>query len=152
MRKILSFVGVVILYPCLANAEMQLTVIDGSCVTLQIANESASCTPPVIYSTAENGIILIQVSLRDDERVLGFVGDHDQQPAPEHYTLFLKRIRIAKGAVSKPTNVNGTCKMDVSTDGTLVRRIICDATDDAGVKYLMDFRGNDHPVEHKTIP
>jgi hypothetical protein len=127
-----------------------IIAIRGDCQVVQIANRTASCPPDssVIYSNLPNGITLFNVPLSDG-RVLGFIGDRDSQISAEEYVLYLRRVRLARGAESEnPIAVTGTCKMNVSTDGSVVHRITCDASDTEGNKFLLDFGGNGLPVTH----
>jgi hypothetical protein len=137
----------------LAAQGVTMTTIGGDCRIIQIASRSAACAAPAmaVYTRLPNDTIAINVPLAD-ERVLGFVGDRDAQPKPEQYVLYVKRVRIAKGAEQgTPVEVTGTCKMEISTDGSLVHRITCDATDQQGGKYLLDFFGNNQPVQVKQF-
>jgi hypothetical protein len=128
---------------------LETTVISGSCLIVQMASKSTTCATPatVVYMSLPNGVIVFNVPLSDNS-VPAFVGDRDSQPKPEEYVLYLKRVRIAHGSEQEtPVSVTGTCKMNVSTDGTIVHRIICDATDNQGRKFLLDFRGDGQPVQ-----
>ncbi len=132
-------------------ADTTVTIVGGHCQSIQVASRSTECGSPasVVYSALPNGIVLFNVPLADG-RVYGFIGERDSQPKPELYVLNLKRVRLARGREEGTrVDVSGTCEMDVSTDGTLVHRIVCDATDGQGGKYLLDFRGNGRPVEVK---
>ena len=132
-------------------ADTTITIVGGSCQSVEVASQQVACGSPssVVYSALPNGIVLFNVPLADG-RVCGFVGDRDSQPKPEVYVLYLKRVRLARGSEGgTPIDVSGTCTVDVSTDGTLVHRILCDATDGQGGKYRLDFRGDGRPVEVK---
>jgi hypothetical protein len=128
-----------------------LTIASGHCEAVQVAGRSVDCAPPskIVYSALPNGIILFNVPLADG-RVFGFVGDHDSQPKPELYVLDLKRVRLARGSEEGTrVDVTGTCKVDVSADGKLLHRVVCDAKDEHGGKYMLEFRGDGTPVAIK---
>ena len=125
-----------------AEGSIQTIVeIPGDCTIVQLAGKSMACAPgaSVIYTALENGIIMFNLSLSNDQ-VLSFVGDHDNQPRAEEYMLFLRRIRVGTGAQnSRATDVTGTCKTLQTADAAIIHRIICNATDRNGSQVLTGF-------------
>ena len=155
MKRFAVAVAVIPFLATVAKAAQEWTVIvvTGNCQVLQIASQSTACATPAsaVYTSLPNGIVLFDVPLADG-RVYGFVGDRDAQPKREQYVLYLKRVRLANGPEpGTPVDVSGTCKMNVSTDGSIVHRIICNATDSQGGEYLLDFLGDGKPVEVKRF-
>jgi hypothetical protein len=130
----------------------QIVKIPGSCVVAQLAGNSVTCATNtgVIFVVLSNGVAMFNIPLADD-RVLAFVGERDAQPAPGEYALYLQRVRLGLNAQeSAATDVTGTCKMSMTPDGSMVHRIVCNASDISGRQFLLDFRGNDQPVEMIT--
>jgi hypothetical protein len=81
------------------------------------------------------------------DRLLTFVGESSTQFKPEEYVLFVSHLRLAEGLSGETVvKAGGSCKMSVSTDGTLVHSVDCDATDEHGKKYSLRFIGNGKPV------
>ena len=121
-------------------------------MVVQLAGQSASCATNLgaIFVVLSNGIAMFNIPLSDDA-VLAFVGEGDSQPAPGEYELYLRRVRLGVNAQeSAATDVTGTCRMSMTPDASIVYRIICNASDASGRQFLLDFRGNDQPVEMIT--
>jgi hypothetical protein len=122
-------------------------MIPGTCRVLTVAGRPAACTanPHVIYTALSNGRVMYGIGL-EDGRVLGFVGESDRQPRPEEYWLYLARVRVNSHTDSLVLDVGGTCRVAMTADGLIVHRIHCSATDTAGKKFTLDFRGIGRPV------
>lgn len=125
-----------------------MTIISGRCQSAMVNGRAVRCgdNPKVVFSNLPNGISMLNVALADG-RVLAFVGDRDRQPRPEEYWLYLTRVRMGTAGQSLATDVAGTCKMLLTTDGSVVHSIKCEASDLSGSKLGLDFRGDGRPVD-----
>ena len=149
MRMIAMVCAVVLLLTPPLHAGEGINVgISGTCVSVAIGGKPVRCNakPFVLYTALPNGRVLYNVALSDG-RVMAFVGESDKQPRPEEYWLYLTRVRIAQGPQNVSSDVAGTCRMYQTSDGSVVHRILCEATDLSGSKFLLDFRGNGQRVE-----
>jgi hypothetical protein len=134
--------------------DIKVVSISGACQRVELFSKPAQCAlgSPAIYMALPNGIVMFQFSL-DDQSAVAFAGDRDSQPEPEEYTLYVKRVRISRSVQGGPaTDVDGTCKMTVSTGGSMVHQIICSAADQRGGRFLLEFRSDGQPVKIETIP
>jgi hypothetical protein len=134
--------------PTAAGQDEPVTVVfPGACRTLAVDSKAMACTSraSVVYAALPNGRVVFSIPLSDG-RLLGFVGEQDEQPRPEEYRLFLSRVRIGTRASSQATDVDGTCTVNQTADASVVHRLTCEAKDAVGNRFALDFRGNGQRV------
>ena len=121
-------------------------VVKGTCRTVVVAGKPDHCPdiPQVTYSRLDNGRALLGFMIGGG-RLLAFVSEKDAQPAPATYYMYLSRVRIATLSSEFTPNIGGQCLITVTPDEKVWPSITCNATDENGAAYSLDFQSNGEP-------
>jgi hypothetical protein len=136
--------------PAYAEEKASVTVI-GTCKTVIIAGKPDHCmeVPQVTYSLLDNGRAMLAFVIGDG-RLVAFVSEKDAQPRPQNYYMYLSRVRIATMGSQFTANIGGQCLITLTPDKTVWPTITCNATDENGATYSLDFQSNGEPNSIKT--
>ncbi|GGG33437.1 hypothetical protein GCM10010964_21660 [Caldovatus sediminis] len=122
-------------------------IIPGVCQSVVVSGRGAACmpSPRVLYVSLAGGGITYHIGLADG-RILSFIGDIEEQRTLNEYWLHLALVRVGTHARYQSAEAEGTCRINLTTTGTVVNRILCDATDVGGNRFVLDFRGTGERV------
>ena len=151
MYRLTMLLALLAALPAYAEETASIAV-KGTCRTVIIAGKVDHCmdNPLVTYSRLENGRTVLGFVV-ESGRLVAFVSEKDAQLAPQTYYMYLSRVRIATQASEFVANVGGQCMITLTPDKKVWPTITCDATDENGAAYSLDFQSNGQPNSIKVF-
>jgi hypothetical protein len=126
--------------PAIASAQNSGWVagMKGSCGDVVLADLPVKCVSGLLYVHTGTGNAFFTVAMEDGRQV-AFVGEKDSQPCPEAYYLYLSRVRISTKGSEFVSNIAAQCVTTMTRDGSVWSKITCEATDENGSRYALNF-------------
>jgi len=124
-----------------------IVMADGEC-DFHVDGRKQECDSKFIYTTYANHRIAF-TALPKMLRVVDFSGGKDIQPTPETYSLTVDRLILSGGTI---VSADGTCFMNISTDGNRIHKLTCKALAHDGRQFEFDFKPADRDVTIKHMP